>query len=266
MRVYLEIIKNMFKSNFMYRFNFIVSIFTSIIVFFIQYNIWRAIYSDASIIASSVGNINLNEMVTYLVISTCISIIINTNILGSIGGSIQSGQIAMELVKPLNYNYYLFFNSLGDCLFRFLFQMLPSLAILLLFFNIALPTLTNLCFFLVALIFSYFINYLLRYLLGSLAYWYMSVWHFDLLIAEIISIFAGAYIPIWFFPKALLHLSEVLPFQLIYYFPLSVYLGKYQLQDILYYFMLQMVWIVVLFVLSSLLYKRGMKKLVIQGG
>jgi len=250
----------------MYRFNFIVSIFSSIIVFFIQYNIWRTIYSDSNVIASALGDINLNEMVTYLVISTCISIIINTNILGIIEGSIKSGQIAMELIKPLNYNYYLFFNSLGDCAFRVMFQMLPSLLIILMFFNIALPTFTNLCFFLVALIFSYFINYLLRYSLGSLAYWYMSVWHFDLLIAEIISIFAGAYIPIWFFPKALLNFSELLPFQLIYYFPLSVYLGKYQFRDILYYFMLQIIWIIVLFLLSFLLYKRGMKRLVIQGG
>lgn len=266
MRVYWEIVKNNYKSNFAYRFNFIVSIFSNIIVFFIQFNIWRAIYSDVSMISSSVGEIDLNEMITYLIISTCISIIINTNILGAIGNSIQSGQIATELARPLNFNLYLFFNSLGNNIFQILFQMVPSLIIMLLFFDIILPTFVNFVLFLIALLFAYLINYMLRYLLGSLAYWYMSVWHFDLLIAEVISIFAGAYIPIWFFPKALLQLSSLLPFQLIYYFPLSVYFGKYSIGEVVSFYLLQVFWITELFVLSALVYNRGIKKLVIQGG
>ncbi len=266
MRTFWEIIKNSYKANFAYRFNFIIGIFSNIIVFFVQYNIWRAIYGDTSIVSSSVGEINLNEMVTYLIISTCITITINTNILGTIGDSIQSGQIATELTRPLNFNLYLFFNSLGNNIFQILFQMIPSLIIILLFFDITLPSITNFCFFLIALIFSYLINYLLRYLLGSLAYWYMSVWHFDLLITEVINVFAGAYIPIWFFPGILLQLSKLLPFQLIYYFPLSVYLGRYQINEIFYFYVIQLFWIAILFFLSNLLYKRGIKKLVIQGG
>ena len=262
MRIYWEIIKNNYKSNFAYKFNFIISIFSNIIVFFIQFNIWRAIYGDMSIISSSVGEINLNEMITYLIISTCITIIINTNILGTIGSSIQSGQLATELTRPL----YLFLNSIGNNIFQILFQMIPALVIILLFFDIILPSTINFYLFLIALIYSYLINYLLRYLLGSLAYWYMSVWHFDLLITEVISVFAGAYIPIWFFPNVLLELSKLLPFQLIYYFPLSIYLGKCQIKDIFYFYALQLFWIAVLFFLSNLLYKRGIKKLVIQGG
>lgn len=73
-------------------------------------------------------------------------------------------------------------------------------------------------------------------------------------------------IPIWFMPDGMQEVIHFTPFSSIYFMPVQIYLGQLSLSDILSSFLIQLFWIAVLFSFGMLLWKKGQKKLVVQGG
>ena len=73
-------------------------------------------------------------------------------------------------------------------------------------------------------------------------------------------------IPIWFMPEWLQQIVNVTPFSSIYFTPVQIYLGQLSGKEIAGKCLLQIVWIVCMYGLGSVLWKRGQRKLVIHGG
>jgi len=110
------------------------------------------------------------------------------------------------------------------------------------------------------------IYFLISYLLGMLGFWYMTIWHFKRLLEDTIRVFAGALIPLWFFPQFLVTVSNYLPFKYIYFIPISIYLQKISLAEAQKAIALQFIWLVTLLALEHFVWQKAIKKLVIQGG
>src|SRR6185436_4423303 len=108
--------------------------------------------------------------------------------------------------------------------------------------------------------------FLLAYLLGVTGFWYLEVWHLDRFLGDLVRLLSGAWIPLWFFPVFLLQVSAFLPFRLIYFAPLSIYLEKQSLATAISWIGQQVFWIFLLIVLEQLIWKRAVRKLVVQGG
>jgi len=212
------------------------------------------------------GVITLSEMTTYVLMSTIISTLVSSNVIENMNDRIRNGQISMDLIKPVNFKTYMFCSMIGRSFFNFLFQLLPILAIGLIFIRIEYPSTQNLLLFCITLVNAIIIMFLISYSLGLLAFWWMRMWEVDVLLGTLINLFSGAWIPLWFFPKILVNISNFLPFRLMYFVPISVFLGKVELVDCMYLLIQQLIWIVVLFGMTRLMWRAAIKKLVIQGG
>jgi len=136
----------------------------------------------------------------------------------------------------------------------------------ILFFNIQYPTGTNLMMFILTLINGLIINYFITHIIGLVSFWYTWIWQFNMLLSSLVKLFSGAFIPLWFFPKTISNAALFLPFRLIYYTPISIYLGKVNIQDIIWAIMQQFLWIVGLYFLERLIWSRAVNKLVVHGG
>ena len=79
-------------------------------------------------------------------------------------------------------------------------------------------------------------------------------------------ILSGALIPLWFLPSALVDIVELTPFSSIFYTPIQIYLGMIPRDDMLLSMLRQAAWIVILYGIGHLLWKRATRKLVVQGG
>ena len=90
--------------------------------------------------------------------------------------------------------------------------------------------------------------------------------HLDTITHNIIGLFSGSIVPLWFFPDALEKVSYFLPFRLIYFVPISVYLNKAGFFGSINLIMQQFIWIISLHLLMEGIWKLGIKKLVVQGG
>lgn len=266
MRKYFEYIKNAFKESLAYRVEYFLGITQRLFILLVQLYLWRALLGQSEQASTDMGVITLNEMTTYVLISTIISTLVSSNVIENMSDRIRNGQISMDLIKPVNFKTYMFCSMIGRSFFNFLFQLLPILAIGLIFIGIEYPSMQNLLLFCITLINAILISFLISYSLGLLAFWYMSMWQVDALLWTLIRLFSGAWIPLWFFPKILVNMSNFLPFRLMYFVPISIFLGKVELVDCMYLLIQQLIWIVVLFGITRLMWHPAIKKLVIQGG
>jgi ABC-2 type transport system permease protein len=171
----------------------------------------------------------------------------------------------MDLIKPMNFQAYTFANMLGQNMFSFLFQLLPILAVGVIFIGMDFPSILNLLIFLLVMINAIIISFQINYIVGLVVFWYLRGWQANV-IWMLNRLFSGAYIPLWFFPKVLVTISGFLPFRLYYFVPISIFMGKLTPLDCLYAILQQFAWMVVLYGLIRLEWRAAIKKLVIQGG
>lgn len=266
MRLYVELIKNAFHANIAYRMEVFVYLFGQVINLFIQVYIWKTLYGGSSRLATGVGNVTLEEMITYVVISTCVSVFATSDVLFRIFRKVVNGEIAMDLIKPISLMSNMFCQSFGMNVFRFFFELIPVFVVSVLFFGLNPPVWGDFHWFLFTLVNALIINYFITYIIGLFSFWYTWVWQFNQILMGMIRLFSGAFIPLWFFPETFLKISLLLPFRLIYYAPISIYLGKAGMAEIRAVIFQQFLWMAVLIAIERLLWSRAVKKLVVHGG
>lgn len=268
--LYWEFVKIAFRSRLAYRSEVAVLFVGRVLALFVQVAIWKALLGVEGRTDSSIGSITLREMVTYVIISRSISVFVSLfagySPLWRIGEKIRTGEIAMDLTRPVGLRENLFFETLGNNLFEIVFGALPMLLAGALVFGLNVPHPAYLLLFAVATINGLLIYFLLSYMVGLVAFWYLTVWHLERLLNDLILVFSGALIPLWFFPPFLVTISEWLPFRQIFYTPISIYLEKHSLSEAGLLIIQQLLWLGLLLLLERAMWKRGVRKLVIQGG
>ncbi len=87
-----------------------------------------------------------------------------------------------------------------------------------------------------------------------------------MLATSVIEFFAGAVIPLPFFPEALQPVMYALPFASMQNTPFMIYVGHISDSEIVKSMVLQVIWLAVLVIAGRLLMKHALKKVVVQGG
>ena len=82
----------------------------------------------------------------------------------------------------------------------------------------------------------------------------------------LLSFLTGQLIPISLFPEVAQRIFDYLPFSSMVYTPVMIYLGKYTGEALAWALLRQMVWVVILYVLGSIIWKQVTKRLVVLGG
>ena len=266
MKVYIEFLKNAFQSNLAYKMNVFLSLISSIVVLLVQIYFWRALFQEIGQTHTNMGVISFRDMVTYTLVSTGISIAISTTTVFKVNDKIRSGEIAMDLIKPVSLKGMLFCDALGNNSFRMVFELMPFLIVGILMFGIRLPSESYSFLFVISAINGMLIYFSISYLIGLIGFWFLSVGSLSMLFNVLINVFSGQMVPLWFFPQSLFELSIYLPFRLIYFAPLSIFLEKTALADAIGVILHQLLWIGILVGIEKVLWFRAVRKLVIQGG
>lgn len=258
-----EIIKVSIKVDFAYLAEawgaFIVTVFQ----IFVFYYIWMAIYK----FDSSINGISKDQIVTYLILSRIIYTQITYGFIPKLGRIIHTGAISMELLRPMDFMFLMFFERVGDFLAFATMTAVPTLIICSLTLGMQLPKdfFTFGCFVL-SLAFALTISFFFDFFVGLLTFYTNYSWGLQTFQEAFISLFSGALIPIAFFPGWLKYITNFLPFQQMSYSPVSIYLGivkGHQVYDVL---ISQFVWFVIMLVFARLFYSFAIKKVTIQGG
>ncbi|WP_139992312.1 ABC transporter permease [Paenibacillus paridis] len=265
--LYREMTLNAFRSLLAFRAEVLLFLFGQLFRIFVQVYIWYALFGDSGQLASKAGAVTIQEMITYVVISSVISVFATNDVIFRVSSKVSSGEIAMDLIKPMSFRSVIFCQAFGTNLYRMLFELIPLIIVSLLFFHVQLPSPANGLAFLILVINGLILNFLITYTIGLIAFWYILVWQVNTVLNGLIRLFSGAFIPIWFFSDSLVKVSYFLPFRLIYYEPISVYLGKVTgWQELLAIFIQQLAWMAGFLLLQKWMWSRAVTRLVVQGG
>ena len=266
MRSYFYCLKNAYNSITRYRANTVFRIVSSLISLFPAVFLWRALYGGAD--EAVIAGVNLGQMLTFIVVSRLINISSSSGVASYIENRIKNGDIALDIMRPVEPRLLFIFQNLGGTLASMIFDGLPVFVISILLLGGIMPpaSVSHFLLFIISLIGAMIINTLIQTTFGTIAFWFANLWIVRTFIYAFDALFSGRFVPLWFLPGWLVTLSLMLPFQAIRFLPVSIYLGMYLQGGIVFALLTQLFWIFFLFFLQFFIWKKGINRLVVLGG
>jgi viologen exporter family transport system permease protein len=144
---------------------------------------------------------------------------------------------------------------------------LPALLIGYFLFDLELPaTLQTGFLFVIAFLLGYLVNFHLDFLLSTISIVTLEIHSIDWAFQATSRFFSGQFVPLWLFPGVLGLLANILPFRSLFFTPLSIYTGVLSGIAIIQAIGFQLIWLIILLILSRWLWGRVQIRIVSQGG
>ena len=260
---YLYVIKTQIIRSMAYEFNVYGNIIMQTIIMITSAYFWKALYKGKTM----VGDVDVDSMLTYVIMSSILSVLFITNVERRIQNSVEKGTVATDLIKPINVFGVYFAEDIGNIIALVFQNMLPIFIIGSLLIKVpAMADVNDLPLFVISVLESFLINWLIAALFGMIAFKTVSI---DALIQvkkHLIRLLSGSIIPIWFFPAGVAKVLSSLPFVYIYQLPLSIYIGKGERAEHIAGMQIQFLWLVALTVFFFFAQKKVTQKVMVQGG
>ena len=267
-KIYLPFALNELKRQMAYRGAFYLFIFISMFGSFIQYFLWMAIYGSTE--NATLGGLTQNEMIVYIFMVYVTSSMVMITISDWVSDDVVKGTVAMNLIKPIDYRMSLVTRAMGQVVYRFLapgvFIWIGIEVYKVMVLKLPVTSIGNILLYLSSCIMSFFICVLFDFCFGMVAFF--TTYIFGMLMAKeaLMSFLTGQLIPLSFFPGVVQKIFEFLPFSSMVYTPVMIYLGKYSGNELWFVLFRQAAWVVILYVLGDLIWRRVTKRLVVLGG
>lgn len=263
MSAYLYLAKMKMINSLTYRFEVITVLVTNLIMMMATVFLWKTAFNGID----NASGVNEGQMVTYAILSSILSSIFSFEVEATLNSNIREGNIAIDLLKPINLIGKYFAQDIGGFITNLVNKLLPLIAIVLLFIKILPPV--N---FIYSLLFSF--SVILCYLLlwsmdaifGIMTFWLMDIGNLVGIKNVFIKLLSGSIIPIWFFPNSLQSILNFLPFQYTYQTCLSIYIGKLSVIQAVEAICIQGIWTFLLMMIVYLLWNKARKSVQVQGG
>ena len=263
MKKYLYIIKTQIIKSMTYEFNVYGNIIMQTIIMITSAYFWRALYTGRSV----VNGVDAGSMQTYIIISSALSVLLITNVERRIGRSVEKGSVATDMMKPISLFGMFLAEDIGSIIALIFQNMLPILLIGSLMIKVpVMADIRNLPMFVISVVESFLINWLIAALFGMMAFATINNNALIQVKKHLIRLLAGSIIPIWFFPESVSKVLSALPFVYIYQLPLSIYIGRGSRTKMISQMRIQFIWLVILSALFFYAQSRITRKVMVQGG
>jgi ABC-2 type transport system permease protein len=274
---YLAFTVTTLKEQAAFRINLVTSVFGGLFRLILLASVWRAIYLGRE----SLAGYRESDMLFYIVIAAAMDAGGLLAVGPLLGERNSSGEIVMDLVRPVSLPWNYFFRSVGDFVYRFGIKSVPTFFVGLLIIKTVPPLAAGrvATFFLLFLGGS-FLHYWLNLMYASLSFRTKSSYGMMILWGAVMSFFSGLVVPINFYPQAVQRFILWTPFPSIVFTPLRVLMGGppvtggfaslvsggLGLPTIASLVIEQVAWICVILPLSAIVYRWNERAVEVQGG
>ena len=263
MKKYLYIFKSEFMTNLQYTFDILVGSINYVIHIFIFLNLWKYMYSDPS---SLINGYNMNQMIWYVIITEILWESTSARKLcKKICNDVKTGNITYNINKPYNYVEYALFNHLGLVILRFIIIGIIGMILGLIFLK-SFPVLNILQILVVILscILAITINTLLVISIGLISFYIEDANPFFWLYSKFLLVI-GTIFPIEFFPKSIQPFIKYSPIYVISYGPAKLFVD-FENSNYIEIILFQILYLIISLIICHLIYKKGVRKLNVNGG
>ena len=264
MRKYLEMFKVEVKTNTAYRFQIWARLLGDIVFIVMWYFVWKALYSGTN---EMYGKL-FSETILYVIVAQFLITINNAGSpLWGMDFDISSGNIANELIKPYNFIIKKLTQCISSSISIFFLSSMWVFTVTFLVLKVELPANGIIwIMFVISFIEGYLIRFFIELAFSFLSFWVLHIGGIRALFTFSISLFSGSVIPLWFFPEGVRFVADVLPFKYIYFVPCDIISNYNGIEESCKYIFAQSIWVILSILIALLVWKKGKKKLVIQGG
>jgi ABC-2 type transport system permease protein len=268
MKKYWHVIGIGIQSNLTYRFNYLTRTLFSFIPLFAMLSLWRTIYAKNAD-GHALSGYTEAQMIFYYMMVAIVDVFTAVNEDDwQIAADIREGNISQFLLKPVDYLWYrlcLFFSG------RLTFVMMAGvpLAVFVFCFRnyfVAPASGTAMAAFVVSLLLTALLQFFLSYAMAMLAFWILEISTFIFILFAFEYLASGHLFPLDMLPPALQHVLWFTPFPSMLYVPISIYMGKITGGSIALGLLTQLFWVLAMYALARLMWRRGIKHYSAFGG
>lgn len=259
---YIAYAKKRFLSRSAYRFDHLMSIVSTCMQFFIFWGIYRALYGSSA----EVDGITMSMVSTNFVLSMGLGAVFNPDDF-FIPQKIWDGSIATELLRPISLKGRMIAENLGGALFSLIFHFAPVAVIASLSVGMCAPASPVMfALFLLSAALGFGVLWTISFAVQMTSFWLVNIWSLITIKNVFVNVLSGSMIPLWFMPEWMKGVLDFTPFSSIYFTPVQIYLGQLSFGEIAVKCCIQLIWIAVIYLMGNILWLRGQRKLVVQGG
>lgn len=240
-----------------------VEIIGSLVSIFLYYYLWKIVFEKTDRIAG----FTTAQMTTYVIFSKILASQFGKGINTQFSRWIASGDIAVELSRPVGIFTILFTRRMGEFGAYIVFKAIPVCAIGYIFLRGEGPkNMSYLLLFVISVLMSIAIMFYFEMITGLLSIYTLT--HYGLGFAKraALDLLSGGVVPLFLFPDTIANILSFLPFAGMVSVPIYIFLGKYSTIECTFYLGVELFWILVLWIITRFIYGHVIKKAVVQGG
>lgn len=267
MAAFLEIIRMHFKVFIQYKWVYALTLIIHPIILLINMALFSSIYAYNH--TQFIKGYSLDQMIWYFTAVSFIAVFVWNYTDQRISNRILTGELTIDLLRPVTLFRFELGNAVALRICGVLFEFVPGIILYsLLYFPRFLTAAAFIKFFILAVT-AFVIYYLFSFLLGLSAFIIKSNTAIIDIRVAIMSIIGGSIIPLEFYPGWLNTILDFLPFKYIFYWPVQFFLNKESVQGtgpLVRVFLIQWLWIGILYFVCQFLWKKAVKKFCAVGG
>lgn len=262
MRKYFTIFKSELMSNLQYIFDYFISFVSYFLLIFILMNLWNFLYNDPTEV---INGYTCNQMIWYVMITEVLWMSLSGRKLSKkIAADVRGGNIAYNINKPYSYIGYSVATHLGDILVKFLIYFILAIGVGLIFTKVFYINALELLLVLLTCILANVISILMIICIGLISFFIEDSQPFYWLYSKLMLI-VGTLFPIEYLPTFLQPFIKYSPIVAISYGPAKLFVS-FSYSMFFKIILSQLLYLIGFYLLASFIYKKGVKKLNVNGG
>ncbi len=213
---------------------------------------------QAQAAGGTVGGFSASDFAAYFLAAWLSGQMIVAWVAWEIDFAIRQGTFSSKLLRPINPFWEYFMQHITERFVRGPFILaVVALGTLLIPGTRLVASAGHLLVYILAIILAFAIRFLIAYCIGLLCFWLENATALDELYFVLSIMLSGSFAPLDFYPAWLRPILEFLPFPYIVYYPAQILIGRLPWSEIARVLLVQCVWLAIIFVLFSWLWKAG---------
>jgi ABC-2 type transport system permease protein len=253
------------QNTLVYRWNFFFKAVMGFVPLLSTIFLWNTIYRGHD----SLGGYTATGMITYYLLLVIVdSLTTPSDDEFEIAADIREGRLSTVLMKPVNFLAYRFMLFAANRL-TYSAVAAPPVAMglwLLSRYLAPIPLAETGLWFLLAIVGSAVLQFLIAYLTALLAFWVLEIGPIVFTLYSLEHLAGGHIFPLDALPAALQRLALSLPFAYEFFFPVAVLQGRLTGSALAQGFATQWLWVALLLGVERLVWRSGLKRYAATGG
>jgi len=262
-RLYWELAVRGFQRTAIYRSAAVSAVITNGFFGFIFCYVFIALYETRA----EAGGYTLADALTFVFVTQAMIGLVEMWAWWRIAETVQSGQVATDLSRPLDFQFYWLAQDYGRAVCQLLVRSVPTLLVGMVAFGVRLPP--DLAHWLAlgpSLVFAVTISFAWRFCLNLTTFWWTDHRGVASISGLAAMLLSGFVVPLAMLPDAVRTPIYLMPLASMIAIPVDVFLGKLNDGRLIAALLLQGFWALAALGVGRLVLAAALRKLVVQGG